>query len=102
MPDSTVPASETDKAEADFFNEQEPNYSLNSQRGPKTYKNFVIALNKEVSRRFKLWSKQGEDETPPQLRLKSAVQLEDYYNKKRELSSLQHKQLMSKTLIVLC
>ena len=90
MPDSSIPATDTDNAEADYFNEQESLYSVNTARGPKSYKNFAISWNLEVSRRFKLWSQQGDEDAPTQLQLKSAAQLEDYYNKKRELTSLQH------------
>jgi hypothetical protein len=88
MPDSSIRATDIDKAEGDHFNEQDPSYSIAIKSGPKSYENFAIAWNLEVSRLFKLWS-QGEDDVQ-QLRLKSATQLEDYYNKKKQLQSLQH------------
>jgi Transposase len=88
MPDSSIRETDIDKAEADYFNEQDPSYSIAIKSGPKSYKNFAIAWNLEVSRRFKQWS-QGEDDVQ-QLRLKSATQLEDYYKKKKQLQSLQH------------
>lgn len=87
MPDSTVPATDTDKEEAEYFTEQEGSYSISVKSGPRSYKNFAIAWNLEVSRRFKLWS-QGEDDIQ-QLRLKSATQLEEYCNKRSQLQSLQ-------------
>jgi hypothetical protein len=87
MPDSTCPCTDIDQAEADYFNEMESSYSMNSKSGPKSYKNFSVAWNLEVSRRFKLWS-QGEDDAL-QIRLKSARQLEEYYIKRHQLLSLQ-------------
>ena len=48
-----------------------------------------MAWNLEVSRRFKLWSKEGEADVA-QLRLKSTTHLEDYHKKIKELQSLQH------------
>jgi hypothetical protein len=87
MPDSEVPATEVDTEEASYFNDHEASYSVATNRGPRSYKNFAIAWNLEVSRRFKLWT-QGQTELV-QMRLKSQLQLEEYYNKRKELQSLQ-------------
>jgi hypothetical protein len=88
MPDSPVEATEIDKEEAAYFNEQEKKYSLKLKTGPKSYKNFAVDWNLEVSRRYKLWSQAGAADLV-HLRLKSAAQLEDYYKKREELQSLQ-------------
>jgi hypothetical protein len=90
MPDSPVPATDIDDAEADYFTEQEQSYSVSAKSSSKrSYRNFSIAWNLEVSRRFKLWTREGEDLDVQQLRLKSPQQLEDYYNKRQQLQSLQ-------------
>jgi hypothetical protein len=87
MPDSATPATDTNKAEAHYFTEQEESYSVTVKSGPRSYRNFSVAWNFEVSRRFKLWS-QGEDDVQ-QLRLKSTLQLEEYSLKRKQLQSLQ-------------
>jgi hypothetical protein len=69
--------------------ELESSYSINAKTGPKSYKKFATDWNLEVSRRFKLWSQEGDDSEVVQLRLKSPKQLEDYFNKLQELRSLQ-------------
>jgi hypothetical protein len=51
MPDSPVPATDdVDKAEAEYFTEQEVFYSVNVMSGPKSFKNFLIAWNLEKFR----------------------------------------------------
>ena len=89
MPDSSMPETETDKAEASYFNEQQSAYSIKVKSGPKSYKNFAIKWNQEVSRRYKLWSKEDAEKDQIHLRLKSEIQLEEYYKKYEELNSLQ-------------
>jgi hypothetical protein len=88
-PDSAAAATEVDKAEADYFEEKEGSYSLSAKTGPRSYKKFATDWNLEVSRRFKLWSREGEESEVVQLRLKSPKQLEEYFNKRQELRSLQ-------------
>jgi hypothetical protein len=91
-PSSSTPASDIDKAEAALYDEWmsdiNKRYSLNAQSGSRTFKAFERDWNNEVTRRFRLWSRQGEDGII-QLRYKSKLLLQQHYNRLAEIASLQ-------------
>ena len=92
-PSSNMHASDIDKAEADLYDEWMSNpqtaYSPQTQSGPRSFKAFEQDWNNEVTRRFRLWSKEGDGEGIVQLRYKTKLLLQQHFNKLAEISSLQ-------------
>jgi hypothetical protein len=87
-PDSNTAATETDKAEAAFFDLKSPEYNkladIDAHNG---YKAFANEWNNEVSRRFKAWS--CGDDSIIQLRLKKWEFLAEHYDKVEGHKALQ-------------
>jgi hypothetical protein len=87
FPDSDAPETDVDKSEAALFHEWSVNYDRNDNgHGIRTYRAFNRAWNNEVTRRFTLWSNGADIE---QIRFKSRLQLQQYYDKIQEWRSLQ-------------
>jgi hypothetical protein len=90
-PNSVTFATEIDKAEAALYDEWMSNpdicYNPLLQSGPRTFKAFERDWNNEVTRRFRLWSREG-DEGVVQLRYKTKLLLQQYYNQLAENASL--------------
>jgi hypothetical protein len=90
-PNSATPHSAIDRAEAELYDEWmsegNPRYSLSVLSGCRSFKAFERDWNNEVTRRFRLWSREG-DEATVQLRYKSKLQLQQHYNRMAEIASL--------------
>lgn len=85
-PNSSTPATDTDREEASYFNEVKDQYDRDADTGPRTYRRFSQAWNDEVARRFQLWSTGDEDII--QLRPKSIVQLQQFFDIQKEYEAL--------------
>ena len=82
-PDSTSPSTEIDQAEAALFDDwmSAEKYNINATSGPWSFKAFERDWNNEVTRRFRLWSRQNETDVV-QLRYKSKLQLQRFFMRK--------------------
>jgi hypothetical protein len=90
-PDSLTIKTDIDIAEATLYQEwmldENRSYSPSVKSGRRSFKQFETDWNNEVTRRFKLWSTQGEDGIV-QLRYKSQILLKKYFDELAENASL--------------
>jgi hypothetical protein len=91
-PDCATRPSDTDIAEALLYQEwmSDPDRSYNPtvKNGRRSFRQFEIDWNNEVTRRFKLWSSQGDQSDVTQLRYKSQLLLKQYFDKLAQDASL--------------
>ena len=93
MPDSTCPPTDIDNKEARLFDEMEVDFKRGKKSGPsppahKSYHVFARRWNELVHQRFKASCTSG-DENIIIPRLKSCLQLQEYYDKRQQIASLQ-------------
>jgi hypothetical protein len=87
MPNSSTRPTDEDLAEAQLFDEWEGRYKRVRGNDSNNYHAFARDWNNEAARRLTLWS-QG-DESVVQIRLKSTLQLCEYYDARKDSSALQ-------------
>ena len=90
MPDSSSPATDVDNEEARLFNDMSPNFKRSKRGAPaprhRNYHVFAQRWNEMVATKFRHWCSGDEDIILP--RLKSTLQLQEYYDKREQLTSL--------------
>jgi hypothetical protein len=92
-PNSETSATEIDRAEYTLYDEwmcgPNPKYSPLVQSGSCSFKAFERDWNNEVTRQFRLWSREG-DNSVVQLQYKSKLLLQEYYNRLAETQVYEH------------
>lgn len=92
LPDSSSPPTDIDNEEARLFDEMEVTFKRGRKDDPpppahKSYHMFAMRWNELVHQRFKAWCTGDENVLLP--RLKSCLQLQQYYDKRQQIASLQ-------------